>query len=635
MLTAMAEQRPVAPSIELLAQSSTVAVDDTFAMRLQVDGLDLATLTLDVTLFGALEPGAVTTDPTDPPLAERQLDAFAGFFVEPTGVVAVRLPVGGADAGPSRFSLPSPGVYPVRLRLGDATGTTVDISTTMIRLPDDALPTTASIPVALVVEVGADTGLSVSSASALAEQNPNVPLTVILGRETVGDLATDTGAADALVSALGGRPVAVETDTALDPSALVAIGLDGLFRSSTTAAFEQGEALGLAVDHSAIVVDEPLTADGAELLVDMGITTALFTTALFTDQRSVPATRWPSTTGWLATSTDPLLVVDPDGSWPAQTLRGGQSSTHRAQELLALLASRDSVGDVGVVLAGFQDVNDPVATLSLLLEAMEATTLFRLQPLTADAVGGLGAMSIVGTVPDSRQDLTPLTDQLDRLDQRLLTYTSFHLDGSRTPGQYRDDLRRAFAIDLSSAERASELDRLESDLEAALGVITLSGNQSVTLAARSAPLPLAVNNRAEGARRVRIQLSSDKITVADPSQIVTVPPGASVIELDVETRSLGASPVSVSLLTPDGAQVLTTTRFQVRSTAIPGLGLLLSAIGLALLGAWWYVSIRRSRSSHPSRSDRRRHRDAPQGRKGATEDTVFADRDPVAAGGSV
>ena len=42
---------------------------------------------------------------------------------------------------------------------------------------------------------------------------------------------------------------------------------------------------------------------------------------------------------------------------------------------------------------------------------------------------------------------------------------------------------------------------------------------------------------------------------------------------------------------------LATARFEIRSTAIPGLGLLVSLSAVGLLGLWWVVDHRRRRSS--------------------------------------
>ncbi len=67
-------------------------------------------------------------------------------------------------------------------------------------------------------------------------------------------------------------------------------------------------------------------------------------------------------------------------------------------------------------------------------------------------------------------------------------------------------------------------------------------------------------------------------------------------QLSDRREPLGASQLEVSVWTPDGARVLATNQFQVRSTAVPGLGLLISAAAVVFLIVWWYVDHRRTRA---------------------------------------
>lgn len=83
---------------------------------------------------------------------------------------------------------------------------------------------------------------------------------------------------------------------------------------------------------------------------------------------------------------------------------------------------------------------------------------------------------------------------------------------------------------------------------------------------------------------------------------MTLPRGVSTIDIDLQALSLGQSPLQVTILTPDETTELARTQFAVRSTAIPGLGLLLSAAALVFLFGWWIVTWTRTRAlrSHPA-----------------------------------
>ena len=110
-------------------------------------------------------------------------------------------------------------------------------------------------------------------------------------------------------------------------------------------------------------------------------------------------------------------------------------------------------------------------------------------------------------------------------------------------------------------------------------------------------IPLAIHNDASGGRNVMLRFESDKVEVPADGTVLTVGPGAFSFDIDVIARSVGLSPMDVVILTPDGRRELARTRFQVRSTAVPGLGFLLSGAALGMLALWWSRSILRSRRS--------------------------------------
>ena len=192
-----------------------------------------------------------------------------------------------------------------------------------------------------------------------------------------------------------------------------------------------------------------------------------------------------------------------------------------------------------------------------------------------------------------------MVEPLGEADRLLATYAASYVSGPRPPSDYLLDLTKATALDLDAGQRAAAVRVVRNELRAAIQVVTLPGDQSVTMAARTAPIPLAIESSAPGPRRVVLRFRSDSLVTAEELAI-ELPPGSSVIDVEVEARSLGTSPLAVTVLTPDGQQVLATTQFRVRSTAVPGLGLLLSVAGLIMLAAWWYVSIRRGRADDPA-----------------------------------
>src|SRR5690606_6186443 len=127
----------------------------------------------------------------------------------------------------------------------------------------------------------------------------------------------------------------------------------------------------------------------------------------------------------------------------------------------------------------------------------------------------------------------------------------------------------------------------------------------------SGRVPLNLENRLQVEARVRIVMSSAKLDFPEGSVIERVlePATTTLIELPVETRASGAFPMTVTISSADGTLPVATTRYTVRSTAISGVGLVLSVgAGLFLL-VWWgrhFRTARRARklvaSNHPALS---------------------------------
>jgi hypothetical protein len=105
-----------------------------------------------------------------------------------------------------------------------------------------------------------------------------------------------------------------------------------------------------------------------------------------------------------------------------------------------------------------------------------------------------------------------------------------------------------------------------------------------------------------------VLLDSPKLEFPQGDVIEEVLPAASTTRLDVEvtTRASGAFPLQVAVQSPDGSLSITSTRFTVRSTAISGVGLMISIGAGLFLAVWWarhFRKVRRARrlvsSDHP------------------------------------
>ncbi len=578
-------------TLRLVGQSPTVEVDGVFATELAWSGPTDPAYSVGFTVYGQVAsseelregggqvlnhwPGPTSSTPGGVPL-----DAITRSA---EGHLLVQLPLrDSSPVDPNRILVPDAGIYPVVVEIRGPDGPVASVATQLIRLPEEA-PTVQQQPVSMVLGIGA-TGLTTEVAIELLEDHPSAPLTVSLDETGLAALERSTELADRFRTALAGRPVIGPNDLDLDPSALAEIGQGRLYSPVLGQSRARVALLGLVPAEHAILFDGALTEDGASLLVQSGVTTVI--------DETIDA----DAGGLMATSDGNLAVVPIDADLTAE-LREDEFTAVRAHRLLAELSLRGILAldeqPAAVVLGGPNSGALSAMALDVVLDAFEPSGFL-------ESVGLNEELGLGGSVrPDERptQDLRPLADQVATVLDELATYQGFYISGGSEPDSLRGRAVAALGRELDPASRSAALTQIGAELDAAFSVVSLPDFQAVTLAAQQSVIPLAIHNDASGGRNVMLRFESDKVEVPADGTVLAVGPGASSLDIDVIARSVGLSPMDVVILTPDGRRELARTRFQVRSTAVPGLGLLLSGAALSMLAVWWAKSILRERRS--------------------------------------
>lgn len=578
-------------TLRLVGQSPTVAIDGTFAIELAWTGPIDPAYSVAFTVYGQVAsseelrerggqvlnhwPGPSSATPGGVPL-----DAIARSA---EGHLLVQLPLrGSSPADPNRVLVPDAGVYPVVVQIRGPDGPVASVVTQLIRLPE-ASAAVRQQPVSLLLGIGA-TGLATELAIGLLEDHPTVPLTVVLDETTLGALEQSPELTDRLRTALGGRLVIGPLDLDLDPSALAEIGQGRLYEPVLSEGRSRVASLGFVPAEHAALFDGALTEDGGALLVQSGVTTV------------IDGTREADEGGLLSTPNGKLAVVPLDGDHTAE-LREDEFTAVRAHRLLAELSLRGVLAvdeqPSPVLLGGPDSGGLSLIALDVLLDGFDPSGFL-------EAVGLNEELGVGGSVrPDERstQDLRPLADQVATVLDELATYQGFYISGGAAPEELRGQAVAALSRELDPASRSAALTQIRAELDTAFAVVSLPDFQAVTLAAQQSVIPLAIHNDASGGRNVMLRFESDKVEVPADGTVLSLGPGASSLDIDVIARSVGLSPMDVVILTPDGRRELARTRFQVRSTAVPGLGLLLSGAALGMLAVWWARSILKGRRS--------------------------------------
>ena len=606
----------------LMDDPDLVGRDEAFAQPLnRLDGIALDTLPMTAPGRYRLEIPVRSGPPFDG--LDRTLLPFAGVYplsVElrtEEGPVAsdrsylIRLPAAGSVPDPGSESHPSDRQLTVLLPIGDATAGSDggEAGRNGGRLDDDP------------------EGVTVAQATELAAAHPDVPLVALLSPGALDTLRDDPDAAAALAAAMAGRRALARPTLDLDPSALAEIDHGHLYHQILRGLDTELTAMGLRTEPTAAVLDAPLTAAGVDVMTTAGVTVVVDP-----GDRAV-------TTSAVHRSGDAHLTTVGFGTEATRLL-----GDHGAPALLAHLAldhqaratgqgragpSRSGVtaGVTAVVGPGAgPDVADELAALLASLTEPGAPGV--MAPLRTGGGLGFAPVSAGGAVVEGRlqerpqQDLTSIGDLLVETEALLATYERFHGGrgadrgasssaaggigrgadrgigrgaGGDEPSIHRHAILDGLGRDRSPEQREAALSSVRRQLVDDLAVIDLADGQPVTMAAREATIPVIVESRADGPRTVMLRIRSDKVSAADDGRILVIEPGTSSIDVDLEARSLGASPLRVSVLTPDGQTTLATSQFQIRSTAVPGPGLLVSAAALACLVAWWVADARKRR----------------------------------------
>ncbi len=577
------ERPAVEATLEVIDQSLSVAADGVFVVDLRWTGPWVEDYFVSATVFAPLGDEDEVDDPPGDavnrypsaanPLRLSSVERIAG------DTFRFELPIRSFSANDDRVWLREAGVYPVSIEVRDSGGALASTRTHLIHRSGDSAELDG-LDIAIVLDVSAADGIELAEAVQLLTEHPSLPILTVLESGVLTQLAGDPDLSAALAAALGDRPVTGEPTLGLDPSALASIGHGDLYAGELDQFWNRFDLVGLEPDRTVLALSDAITEEGATLLAGQGIDVVIDLSA-------------GDTSGSIHTSAAGLTVIAVDQE-STSALRRSPNAVLQAHELLARLTVRRDTSAAPVIIGGPEVRLVSLEALDVLFDALEQPGALVPVPFDIAVRNSPDLPSALPTSADHRLD--DVAARVTEVRDLLALYADFHQSGAPTPAQVERALLSSLSVDRNAADRAADLDRVVADLEASFDVITLPPRQSINLAARNRAIPLSITNDAGGDRRVLLRFRSDRVEVAQHDTVVTIPAGSSSIEIDVLARSLGVSPLDVEVLTPDGARVLATTRFHIRSTAVPGLGYLLSGAALVFLIAWWIVSFTRTRA---------------------------------------
>jgi len=546
-----------------------------------------------------------------------------------------------------RFS--AAGLYPVTFELRTAEDDSIASLLTFVdRSADVATPPLA---VSLVTAVNSppagqpDGTVHVDEAArsnleqlvAALEHNPKAPTTVSLPPELLDRLGASPTAADQdlirrLAAALAGREVLSRPYVAMDPSSAAGSSLSDDY----TRMLAQGEDTlrrllpGPVPDRSLYLADRALDEAGAQLLRNLGTLNVVLGPTSLEDQRAKPATTHAGSTRAPTTQTVQMKAAD-GSSLTASVLDPAVlrritskedpvlAAYHLVAQLVAIQSENGDAPGRGIV------VQPPTSsTLSTVFLGTLEDQLARIPQLRPVALGTLFQL----TAPMRASDgLTPariplaasaepagdnLSGQVTERRVRVQQVASMLPGKDPLSSEMRQLLDLSLADDNTAPQRAAYLSTVDSRLGAVTGSIVSTNRRRFTITSKHSTIPITVRTTWNEPLKVKLRLSSPKLNFPTGDQIITVDKSSPPFRVPVEARTNGTFKVTAALLTPQGDALLgPPDAITVRSTALSGLGLLVTIGAALVLVAWWLQNLRSRRRQKLEAAAAERHPTAP------------------------
>jgi hypothetical protein len=557
------------------------------------------------------------------------------------------------------FELPCPpryggcgGVYPLQVSLVDIlTGqpVTVDSFTTYLIVVPSKIAPQERLRFSFVVPVGAPVALAPAGRPTVSSETisrietiahaeaswPEAPLTVDVYGQSLLALARSPDHAKLVDTLASERGTIVDGPfSAVNPTRLIRAGLEDDLADQ----FDRGnkvfaKVLHVSASSRVYIATSPIGVHGLEALAADGISRIVVPES---NLQSLPsagpaAMQWPYTLSApfrIQGSTVKGLQADPG---LAAHLNGSGNSALRAQQLLADLAelyfdSPDYQQPRGVALVAPQSWAPDAVFLSATLRGLASSPIVTTVPigrLFQTVPRGLcqqppsvvtGCSAAVRSIlnPTLSADGSITSGQVQAARGQLAELSSIIPGDTATINNLDDAILLAETAGIDPSIRQAYLsaplammDRLGSEL-------SLPPGRTVTVTSSSARFPIAITSGSRTPLQVILAVSGANLTSSTDMKVV-LKRGTTSFIVRVGTRTSGDSNLQLQLLSPAGRLELAHAQFTIRSTAISGVAIALTAGAGAFLLFWWFRSASRRRRRHAARRGRNPHHELASG----------------------
>lgn len=565
------------------------------------------------------------------------------------------------------LQLPQPGLYPLTISW-EENGVIVSTMTTFIERLESGtfVPSgNAGLRIALIGSLEGSITLQPNSTTVISDDDRQEIIDIVSIIETLPDLALSVAIRPELIEALdrsnaedaellarlqnsSALRVLSKTFVDIDPSEDSVFDDSAIFRRQLRLGEDVLSAL-LPTHINPRVAwfqDRQLTTGGGLLLAELGLRNIVFSleaqqttadgAALFADTTRKINIRSSDESSLSAALIDPYFSEALTRGSRSGDLNPSLVAQHIVTELKALLVEldqrNDSLSGRGVLLStndGSLPSPDMVTALFRVIAEDPRFSMIPVETLIPTMSVSLmdGRPVVVDLEPPQTIPATSTTSEIAALNATVDAFSSMLPQGDVRPRLWRRLLdvypHRAF----SDGQRSQYASVIRAETQAVAAAVIPPMATTFTLGGRDSPIRFSIRNDGDTDLRVRVRLTSSKLSLPDGEKVVLLPARSSTaIDMPVVARSNGRFPVALQMFTPEGEiPISPVATLTARVNALAGLGQLVTGIALLLLLSWWASHFRRQHrrrlTSEARQSRRHPSSSQPAGSNQATDST--------------
>lgn len=504
---------------------------------------------------------------------------------------------------PWAWRIDEPGIYPVRVQLRDRDANILTtLITYLVRLPgagQDARRAEVAMLATIHRGPPSDATLDAFAASpdwgreagalAALRDHPSLPVSFAVTADTVARLAADRRpTSNDLLDRLRteverpGRELLDGPYVDLDPAALVRAGLADelsrqrdLGRAALAANFSTPSIAGTWPLHG------PVTREALASLRARGVFRVVLPANAFSGRP--PRAPLSVTAGGGQVR---ALAVESALGLPNGPTADPVLAAHRFLARLATVAATATTTPAVVVSLDAGTVAPE--TLRLVLDGLTVGTPYYRSATVSDVFARVPERPGPALTPPTTTSLGDYPAQARQVRAALDSYASMIIDRPELVRRFDRPLALSASADLALPDRQRDLAQVASALQARFDAISTVERDKVTLGARVARFPYSIRSRLSYPVRVRVDLqANDRLAVPTDPLVVTVAGTRSVAQVRVRARASGDAPLRLTVRSPNGQVILAESHYTVRSTAVSGVGVLLTVGAAGFLALWW------------------------------------------------